>query len=96
MAKTIQDKMNERFKVKVYKPAPNSDDRTRLEGEKLQKEIVGDEERHFFVISAHRADYINRMFRQYTVSDPFIPGVDDEALLGNMEKPNVEEEDGKK
>lgn len=91
MAKNIQDKMNERFKVRVYKPYPGSDDRLKLCGERMQKEEVDGQERHFFEIPAHQADYINKTMRQYRVSDPFIPGVDNGALVGLMEKPKPEE-----
>ena len=91
MSKTIQDKVNERFRVRVYKPYPNSDDRHSLEGEKLKSETVDGEERLFFEISAARADYINRMFRHYKVSEPFIPGVDNTDLLKIADKPEVEE-----
>ena len=90
--KTAQDKMMERFKVKVIKTDP--DDRISLCGEKLQVE----DGKHFFIIPGHQADYINRMFPSYQVTEPFIPGVDLEAALAIQEKPAPEEteEEGKK
>lgn len=96
--KNIQDKMNERFRVRVFKPQPGFDDRHKLCGEKMQKDIKDGQERHFFEIPAHLADYVNQSFRHYRVSDPFIPGVDDVALVGLMEKPKpegAEEDEGK-
>lgn len=92
MSQTIQDQMNERFRVRVYKPFPHSDDRHSLEGERMKKEVVDGEERHYFEISGARADYINRMFRHYKVSEPFIPGVDNTELLKITDKPQDEEE----
>ena len=91
--KTFQDKINERFRVKVYKATPNADDRHSLEGEPMQKENVGTpDEKHFFVVSAARAEYINGIFKHYNVSEPYIPGVDDDKMLKMIEKPKSEEE----
>jgi len=54
----------------------------------MQKDLDQDgKERHFFVIPAHQADYINSAFRKYKVSEPYLPGVDNEALLGTLDKP---------
>lgn len=87
MAENIMEKLANRARVRVYKPFPGSDDRSSLEGELLQKENVGTpEERHFFEVGAHRADYINGAFRKYTVSEPFIPGVDNPDEVANLEK----------
>lgn len=89
--------MNDRFRVKVYKPYAGSDDRKTLEGEKMQTETVEDKDgkkvrKDFFIISAARADYINKMFKHYSVSEPFIPGVDDAKLVKLMNKPEDEPE----
>jgi len=82
------DKLAARARVRVYKPAPGSDDRTALCGEKMQRDLGPDgRERHFFEVPAHQADYINSAFRKYTVSEPFLPGVDDTTLLAAMDKP---------
>lgn len=90
--KNIQDKMMERFKVKVVKTVP--DDRNALCGEKVQ---IDTDETQYFIIPGHQADYINRAFPHYKVSDPFIPGVDLESALEFQEKPKAdEEEEGKK
>lgn len=86
----IMEKLANRARVRVYKPYPGSDDRRSLEGEPLQKENVGTpEERHFFEIGAHRADYINQAFRKYSVSEPFIPGVDNPDEVATLEKPDL-------
>lgn len=86
--KTAQDKMMERFRVKVVKAAP--DDRLSLCGEKLK---VADGE-HFFIIPGHQSDYINKTFPHYRVSEPFIPGVDIDAALSFQNKPVAEETEG--
>lgn len=84
----VMDKLASRAKVRVYKPAPSSDDRSTLCGEQMQKDLGPDGvERHFFEIPAHQADYINSAFRKYSVSEPFLPGVDDTALLSTLDKP---------
>lgn len=84
--KTVQEKMIERFKVKVIKD--ENDDRNSLCGEPLQKDEFGT---HYFIIPGHQADYINRIFPNYQVSEPFIPGVDIESALSMQEKPQPEE-----
>ena len=81
--KTAQEKMMDRFKVKVFKTAP--DDRLSLCGEKLQIDPATG--KHYFVIPGHQADYINRCFPSYQVSEPYIPGVDLESALKLQEKP---------
>jgi len=89
----VMDKLASRAKVRVYKPAPSSDDRSTLCGEPMQKDLGPDGvERHFFEIPAHQADYINSAFRKYTVSEPFLPGVDDTALLSTLDKPEAPSE----
>ena len=86
----VMDKLAARARVRVYKPGPGSDDRASLCGEPMQKDLDQDgKERHFFVIPAHQADYINSAFRKYTVSEPYLPGVDNEALLGTLDKPEI-------
>jgi hypothetical protein len=87
--KTVQDKMIERFKVKVIKTSP--DDRSSLCGEPMQKDADGTQ---YFLIPGHQADYINRMFPNYQVSEPFIPGVDLESALEMQEKPEPEQAQG--
>lgn len=87
----VMDKLASRARVRVYKPSPGSDDRTKLCGEPLQKDMDQEgKERHFFEVPAHQADYLNSAFRKYTVSEPFFPGVDNTELLGSMEKPAAE------
>lgn len=91
----IMEKLANRARVRVYKPAPNSDDRKKLEGEPLQKGVIKDTngkdvEVHFFEIGAHRAQYINEAFRKYRVSEPFIPGMDDPDGVDIMGKPEPE------
>lgn len=80
--KTAQEKMMDRFKVKVFKTSP--DDRLSLCGEKLKVDETG---QHYFIIPGHQADYINRCFPSYKVSEPYIPGVDLESALQIQEKP---------
>lgn len=84
----VMDKLASRARVRVYKPAPGSEDRSTLCGEPMQRDMGPDGgERHFFEVPAHQADYINSAFRKYTVSEPFLPGVDDTALLATLDKP---------
>jgi hypothetical protein len=92
--KTAQEKMIDRFRVKVIKTTP--DDRLSLCGEKLK--VDPETGKHYFIIPGHQADYINRCFPSYQVSEPFIPGVDLESALAIQEKPVPEtlEEEGKK
>lgn len=92
MAGNIMEKLAGRARVRVYKPYPGSDDRKKLEGEPLQKGMKDGKEVHFFEVGAHRAQYINEAFRKYTVSEPFIPGMDDPDSLDNLEKPEPEGE----
>lgn len=80
--KTAQDKMMERFKVKVIKTV--EDDRNSLCGEPFKRDAAG---RHVAVIPGHQADYINKCFPTYQVSEPYIPGVDLESALKIQEKP---------
>ena len=75
--KTTKEKMMDRFKVKVFKAEP--DDRLSLCGEEIQ--IDKETGKHFFVIPGHQADYINRCFPSYQVTEPYIPGVDLESAL---------------
>jgi hypothetical protein len=87
MAKNIMDALASRARVRVYKPAPNSDDRSSLCGEPLQKDFDKDgNERHFFEVPAHQGDYLNSAFRKYSVSEPFIPGVDSADDLKTLDK----------
>lgn len=89
--KTVQDKMMERFKVKVI--ANDVNGRNSLCGEPIQK---GEDGTLFFIIPGHQADYVNKCFPNYKVSEPFIPGVDIESALSFQEKPVAEEEAEKK
>lgn len=90
LEKTAQEKMMDRFKVKVFKAIP--DDRLSLCGEKLQIDKATG--KHFFVIPGHQADYINKCFPGYQVTEPYIPGVDLESALAIQEKPQPEELEG--
>lgn len=84
----VMNKLASRARVRVYKPAPGSDDRASLCGEPMQKDIGPDgSTRHFFEIPAHQADYVNAAFRKYKVSEPFLPGVDDGAMQALLDKP---------
>lgn len=85
--KTAQEKMMDRFKVKVFKTAP--DDRLSLCGEKMQIDKATG--RHCFIIPGHQADYINRCFPSYQVTEPYIPGVDLDSALTIQDKPAPEE-----
>lgn len=88
---SIMDKLASRARVRVYKASPGADDRKQLCGENLQKGLDADGvEQHFFEVPAHQADYINKAFRHYRVSEPFIHGADDAALAKILEKPPVE------
>ncbi len=83
----VMDKLAARARVRVAKPAPGSDDRSNLCGEPMQKGFDKDgNEQHFFEIPAHQADYINKAFRKYIVSEPFIPGMDDVDDLKVLDK----------
>lgn len=87
----IMEKLANRARVRVYKPFPGSDDRRKLEGQPMQKgQDANGKEVHFFVIGAHRAQYINEAFRKYRVSEPYIEGVDDPDKVANLEKPEPE------
>ena len=95
MAKNIMEQLASRARVRVYKPAPGSDDRKSLEGSKLQKGFDPEgNEAHFFVIGADRADYINRAFGKYRVSEPFIPGADDPDAVKLLDKEFICQEEG--
>lgn len=87
MSDNILDKLTSRAKVIVYKPEVGYDDRNTLCGEPMQSDMDEDgNPRQFFVIPAHQADYINKAFMSYIVTEPFIPGVDDVNQLAVAEK----------
>ena len=88
---SIMDKLASRARVRVYKASPGADDRKQLCGENMQKGLDADGVmQHFFEIPAHQADYINKAFRHYRVSEPFIPGADDAALAKMLDKPPID------
>lgn len=85
----IMDKITERFRVKVYKN--RADDRTSLCGEKIIHPGTplhdGDTKGAYFVIPANHADFINTTYRHYSISEPYIPGIDDAKNLPKQAKP---------
>lgn len=88
---SIMDKLASRARVRVYKASPGADDRKQLCGENVQRGLdAAGVEQHFFEVPAHQADYINKAFRHYKVSEPFIPGADDAALAKILDKPEPE------
>lgn len=99
--KNTMDQMMDRFKCKVVKNIV--DDRTSIEGEVFitprmpehdGTEIDGVKKPYCF-ISAHRADYIKKLFcGRYEVSDPFIPGIDSDLTFSPV-VPDKEEDLGK-
>ena len=84
--KTVQDKMMERFKVKVIKSV--DDGRNAICGEPIEPDGEGNQ---VAIIPGHQADYINKSFPAYKVSDPYIPGVDLESTLAIQPKPEADE-----
>lgn len=93
MSNNIMDKLASRARVRVIKPSPGSDDRSKLCGEPLQKGFdEGGNVIEFFEIPAHQADYVNKAFRKYRVTEPFIPGVDEADMNKVLDKPPVEGE----
>jgi len=72
--KFVNDIVN-RGRVKVTKPANNSDDRISLCGSPIQRED-GEE---FFIIPAHQAEYQSKLHPHYKFGEPFMEGEEKKA-----------------
>lgn len=61
--------MQNRMKVKVYKPQDNLDDRSSLCGSPVQSD---DEGNQFFIIPASQADYQSKLHPHYIFGEAFL------------------------
>lgn len=79
--------LNDLAKVRVSKREP--DNLRSLAGEPVQ---VDDKSNEFFIIPAHLAEYIRKVFSTYTVSDEFLS---DDVLEKLKEKKNEKKVEGR-
>jgi len=72
--------LNDLAKVRVSKPEP--DNLKMMCGEPLQIDEKGNE---YFVIPAHQAEYVSKIFSRYQVSDEFLPDDVVETMQGKKQ-----------